>query len=136
MTGFDSPGHLRSVLAAGGVGLVSKSAAPGTLLEAIRSVSSGRLFVDAMDHHVEHPSALEGSAVTPLSRREKQVLSLVALGFTSAQIGRRLGISPKTAATYRSRLMEKLDLRERHQLVSYANDLGLLKKAPDPVGSL
>ena len=61
-----------------------------------------------------------------LSQREREVLELVAQGYTNQQIADRLGLSVKTVETYRSRLVEKLGLRSRADLVRYALDSGLL----------
>jgi DNA-binding NarL/FixJ family response regulator len=72
------------------------------------------------------------SAATPadpweaLTEREQEVLTLVALGYTSAEIASRLSLSPKTVETYRARGMEKLGLRSRAALVKYVLDRGLL----------
>ena len=61
-----------------------------------------------------------------LSDREKLIVKLVAAGHTAAEIGYALKLSPKTVETYRSRVMSKLDLRSRRELVSYALVNGIL----------
>jgi two-component system response regulator NreC len=67
-----------------------------------------------------------------LSQREREVLALVAIGYTHQQIAERLSLSVKTVETYRARLTEKLYLKTRADLVRYAIELGLLDadKAP------
>jgi DNA-binding NarL/FixJ family response regulator len=61
-----------------------------------------------------------------LSPREREVLALTAEGFSSREIGKQLFISPKTVDTYRARIMEKLGLNHRSELVRYALKVGLL----------
>jgi two-component system, NarL family, response regulator NreC len=63
-----------------------------------------------------------------LTDRERNVLRQTAQGFSSAEIGRALGISPKTVDTYRSRVMKKLHLGHKWELVSYALEEGLLRQ--------
>ena len=62
-----------------------------------------------------------------LTQREREVLSLTAAGYSSSEIGTRLFISPKTVDTYRSRIMQKLGLNHRSELVRFALETGLLK---------
>ena len=63
-----------------------------------------------------------------LSAREQEVLALTAEGFSAREIGKKLFISPKTVDTYRSRVMEKLGLSHRSELVRFALRVGLLKQ--------
>ena len=63
-----------------------------------------------------------------LSSREQEVLALTAEGFSSREIGEKLFISPTTVDTYRSRIMDKLQLRHRSELVRFALRVGLLKE--------
>jgi DNA-binding NarL/FixJ family response regulator len=77
---------------------------------------------------VPHPSDVaEGRDLEVLSRRERQVLELVAQGMTNPQIGSHLGISPKTVARHRERIMDKLDLHSSTGLVKYAIRTGLVE---------
>ena len=69
--------------------------------------------------------ATRTSPATPLSQREREVLELVAQGYTNQQIADHLGLSVKTVETYRARLVEKLGLQSRAELVRYALDSGL-----------
>ena len=125
--------HLLPVLEAGGSGYVNKRSADEELIEAIRTVARGEVFL--------YPSAAklllqgfkgkterdEEDPVTKLTDREREVLGFTAEGFSSAEIGRKLFISPKTVDTYRSRIMEKLGLHHRSELVRFALRQGLLK---------
>ncbi len=123
--------YLVQFLDAGGVGYVRKSAADRDLIQAIRQVAGGRPFLQpdgvmtiVQQHHNSDKSAPPGLEV--LSEREQQVLELTAKGFTSGEIGDRLGLSPRTIETYRERIMQKLNLEHRSQLVEYALHYHLL----------
>jgi two-component system response regulator NreC len=133
LTMHDDEGYLREVLSAGGAGYVLKRAADVELLTAIRAIDQGGtylhaahtrvLFEDGMD---QTPAEEEGSLEDLLSPREIQVLRLTALGYTSRQAADKLHLSPKTVDTYRSRVMTKLELDNRVDLVRYALERGLL----------
>lgn len=127
-------GHefLFPVLAAGGSGYVTKAGADRELIEAIRTVARGEVFLypDAQRLLLErYQRTRDGRDADPLKRlsdRERQVLKLTAEGFSASEIGARIAISPKTVETYRARLMEKLGLRHRAELVRFALNTGLL----------
>jgi two-component system response regulator NreC len=134
LTMHDDAGYLRMALAAGAAGYVVKTAVDGELLSAIRAVAQGRTFVDLacrpaevlQDRDVPSPSRTPRTPPAVLSSREREVLNHVARGFTNQQIAERLSLSTKTVETYRARLMEKLALRSRADLVRYALDQGIL----------
>ena len=125
--------YLMPVLEAGGSGYVTKHSADTELVEAIRVVARGDVFL--------YPSAAKvltqtlrtprgaGASDDPLhllSPREKEVLTLTAEGYSSTEIGDQLHLSHKTVETYRQRLMDKLDLHHRSELVRFALSRGLL----------
>jgi len=125
--------YLFPVLEAGGNGYVTKGSADSELVEAIRTVAGGEVFLyphatklllqryqSQEDDEDEHP-------LHQLSAREREVLSLTAEGFSSTEIGKKLFISPKTVDTYRSRIMSKLGLAHRSELVRFALKTGLLR---------
>jgi len=135
LTMHDDEDYLREVLAAGGAGYVLKRAADVELLSAVRAVYRGGTYL-----HAAHTKALlagrksqrgareqEGSEVC-LSQREGEILRLIALGYTSRQAADKLHLSPKTVDTYRGRLMLKLNLSNRAELVRYALGQGLLEE--------
>jgi len=125
--------YLLAVLEAGGSGYVKKTSADEDLTNAIRTVARDEVFL--------YPSAakllLQGFRVKaedtepdPLEKltgRERDVMAMTAEGFSSSEIGEKLFISPKTVDTYRSRIMEKLQLHHRSELVRFALDTGLLR---------
>jgi DNA-binding NarL/FixJ family response regulator len=130
LTMHDMPAYLRAALAAGASGYVVKRAADSALLAAIRDVHRGRTVLDPALAASVVQSGLRRrgattSPTTPLSPREREVLELVAQGYTNQQIADHLGLSVKTVETYRARLVEKLGLQSRAELVRYALDSGL-----------
>lgn len=135
LTMHDDAAYARAVLAAGGAGHVVKDADASILLGAIRAVHRGRTFVELGERGSagrDTPQVLTsagGAARRPgaiLSPREWQILELLAQGYTNREIAERLAISVKTVETYRSRIVDKLGLRSRAELVRFALELGLL----------
>jgi two-component system, NarL family, response regulator NreC len=134
LTMHDDPAYLRSALAAGASGYLLKRAVDAELIAAIRAVHRGGIFVDPRLANVlvqdvlAKKSKKAGSKlpVNILSRRELQVLTLVARGYTSAKIAKQLFVGVKTIETYRSRLSEKLALRTRSDVIRFAVQMGLL----------
>jgi two-component system response regulator NreC len=125
---------LLSVLDAGASGYLTKTSADRELVTAIRAVARGQVFLypDAarllLDRYRGADQDREASLVERLTPREREVLSLTAEGFSSTEIGQKLKISSKTVDTYRGRLMQKLGLRHRSELVRFALRTGLLKE--------
>jgi two-component system response regulator NreC len=124
---------LLDVLEAGGSGFVTKSATAENLTQAIRAVAQNEVFLDPsaarvlVEHHKE-PHATEAHRVLArLSTREREVLALTAEGHSATEIGRLLHLSSKTVDTYRARIMDKLALKHRSELVRFALRAGLLK---------
>lgn len=133
LTMHDDAGYLRAALALGAVGYVVKSAADTELISAIRAVQKGRVFVDAhaaKDGGHFEPAESSAGKTTPLeslSAREREVLVLVAEGHTNQAIADRIAVSVKTVESYRARLLQKLGMTTRAELVRLAVDSGLLK---------
>jgi DNA-binding NarL/FixJ family response regulator len=113
--------YLVPFLNAGGMGYVRKSSSDRDLVEAIRQVMRGESFLlpEGIEAIVRKHRAHEPEPET-LSERERQVLTLTAKGYTSREIGDQLGLSPRTVETYRERIMQKLELGHRSELVEYA----------------
>ncbi|MBC8505518.1 MAG: response regulator transcription factor [Anaerolineales bacterium] len=133
LTMHEDPHYFQQAMRAGAAGYVLKKAADSELLSAMWSVMHGERYVHpSMTHHfIEDlfPHTNKQSNAndwTNLSQRERQVLRLVALGHTGAEIAGELNLSPKTIDTYRSRGMEKLGLKTRASLVRFALQRGLL----------
>lgn len=127
--------YLFPVLKAGAAGYVLKSTVDTELLDAIRTVANGGAFLypsatrllleDYLNQLNQMPAQ---DAYEQLSEREREVLKLLALGYTAAQAADKLAISPKTVETYRTRIMQKLNLHSRVDLVQYALARGLLSE--------
>lgn len=133
LTMHDDVAYLRSVLAAGASGYVLKRSADTELLSAIRITHRGGIYLepslagDVLQDAIGRKGRPgEAAASSSLSAREREVLRLVAQGHTNQQIADRLFLSVKTVETYRARLMTKLGLRTRADLVRYALSTGLL----------
>ncbi|MFQ6057409.1 MAG: response regulator [Anaerolineae bacterium] len=138
LTMHDDQGYLRSLLEAGGSGYVLKKSADEELLSAIRIVHQGgvylhpshtRILLEDMLQRGEPGLLPTEDGYERLSPREREVLRLVALGYTNQQIADQLYVSIKTVETYRARVMKKLGLRGRAALVRYALRKGLLTEA-------
>jgi two-component system, NarL family, response regulator NreC len=125
--------YLFRVIEAGGSGYVLKRSADTELLNAIRAVHRGEayLYPSATRTLLEAYRRGDRSAETPstLTDREEEVLKLTAEGYSNTEIASRIYLSPKTVDTYRQRIMEKLGLHHRAELVRYALDRGLLRPA-------
>ncbi|HUO05339.1 MAG TPA: response regulator transcription factor [Candidatus Binataceae bacterium] len=108
---------------AGAHGFVVKTDAADELLAAVRAVHAGRRYISPsvapiVIGRLSKPAA--PSAATNLTRREREVLRLIADGATAKEIARRLKISPKTAQVHRDNLKQKLNLRSTAAMVRYA----------------
>ncbi|MHB1653870.1 MAG: response regulator [Desulfitobacteriaceae bacterium] len=135
LTMHDDEEYLKAVIRAGAKGYVLKKAADVELLSAIRTVSNGEMFIypsmaAALLYQMVNPptSDSQGKKVKPLSEREREVLRLLALGHTNQEIADILCVSVKTVETYRARLMEKLDMHKRAELVRYAVENGIITR--------
>ncbi|GAB4502376.1 MAG: response regulator transcription factor [Anaerolineales bacterium] len=132
LTMHDDPQYLRSALKNGASGYVLKKAADSELISAIRAVLRGEMYVHPSMTRTLLEDMLPRAAASPLdawdtlSEREQEVLKLVALGYTSAEIAAQLNLSDKTVETYRARGMEKLGLNNRAALVRFALKKGLI----------
>jgi two-component system response regulator NreC len=126
--------YLVPVVEAGASGYLTKTSADRDLIEAIRIVARGEVFLPpkATRLLLQQYKAAEQNpdliGLHELSSREQEVLALTAEGFSSREIGKKLFISPKTVDTYRARIMDKLRLNHRSELVRFALRVGLLKE--------
>jgi DNA-binding NarL/FixJ family response regulator len=114
---------VREMLRAGADGYVVKSAAVGELVEAIRSVTQGRMYLSPAIARLAVGKAFPDSA--GLTRREREVLALIANGKHSAEIAARLSISAGTVEAHRRNIMTKLGLHSIAELTKYAVREGL-----------
>jgi DNA-binding NarL/FixJ family response regulator len=115
-------------LKAGAMAYLNKSAAPETIVQAVRSVAAGRKYVTAeiAQALADAVAARGAGAHDQLSDREMQTLMLIAEGRKLSEIAERLSLSPKTVSVYRARVLEKLGLSSNAELATYAMRHGFI----------
>ena len=123
--------YVRSALAAGATGYVVKTISEQSLLAAVRTVAQGRVIVDLDDetlnagvfHAMARGHSGQLGAMAKLSDREGTVLSMLGRGMTNQAVAEALDVSPKTVATYRARIGEKLGLHTTAEFVKFAKEM-------------
>lgn len=127
---YVSSEHVHRALQAGASGYLLKESAGTEVVEAVRTVASGQRYLSrkinetVIDDYIH--SRQSEDPLMSLSPRERQVLQLTAEGRSNAEIAGLLFLSPKTVETYRSRIMQKLDLDDMPALVKFAIQHGLI----------
>jgi len=126
LTMQQEPAFARHALSAGAIGYVLKEAADDELVEAVRRAARGESYLNP---RLGARLAAEPTPGPPddLSEREVDVLTLIALGHTNAEIAERLYLSVRTVETHRAHIQQKLNLSSRAELVAYALKRGLIK---------
>ena len=125
LTMQEEPAFARQALGAGAAGYVLKEAADEELVEAIRNAAAGERYLNPR-LGARIASAPPGPP-DDLSEREAEVLRLIALGHTNAEIAQQLYLSVRTVETHRAHIQQKLGLSTRAELVSYALERGLVQ---------
>ena len=127
LTMREDPEYARQALRAGARSYVLKEAEPAELLQAFRLAVAGREYLHprlgALIATGEDPQQ-DGAA---LSEREREVIRLVAMGFTNPEIAQQLHVAERTVKTYRARAIEKLGFSSRAEITAYARKLGLVE---------
>ncbi|GEA88557.1 response regulator [Cellulomonas cellasea] len=132
LTTFDEDEHVFEAIRAGAAGFLLKDVAPDELRQAVRAVAAGDALLDpavtrrVMQAAAVAPRADDGARLAGLTEREREVLREVGRGRSNSEIAATLHLSPATARTYVSRLLTKLDARDRSQLVVLAYETGLV----------
>jgi DNA-binding NarL/FixJ family response regulator len=132
VTTFNLDEYVYEALRAGASGFLLKDAPPVQLLHGIRTVATGAALLapevtrQLVGRYAERIRPAEGPGDVPLAPRELEVLRLIAAGLSNSEIAATLVISPETVKTYVSRILTKLDLRDRVQAVVYAYRRGLV----------
>jgi DNA-binding NarL/FixJ family response regulator len=122
----DNEEYIRQVLAAGAMGYILKDAAARELIEAIKTVRRGEAVLSSAITRLVIEDYLRWGGVQPqdengnLTPREREVLQLIAEGYTNKAIADILCLSIKTVQAHRANLMGKLDLHDRGELIKYA----------------
>lgn len=147
LTVHDDKQYFMQMLAAGASGYITKQAAGDDLISAIHAISAGNVFLQPAlarwlleDYQrLSRQTSLTQQSVQAevgevkvigldvLSQRERQVLELVAHGSNNQEIGQQLTLSPKTIARHRERIMHKLNMHSRTELVKFAIRTGLVQ---------
>jgi two-component system response regulator NreC len=146
LTVHDDKQYFMQMLSAGASGYITKQAAADDLVAAIRTVAQGNIYLQPalarwlLDDYqrlanqngfsseaVELAAEPDAIGLEVLSHRERQVLELVAGGSNNNEIGKLLNLSPKTIARHRERIMNKLNMHSRTELVKFAIRTGLAK---------
>ena len=120
--------HVFQALEAGARGYLLKESAGKEIIDAVRAVKAGRRYLSQKVAEIVAEGLSDRSDVSPLerlSKREREILKLVADGHSSAEIGLMLHLSPKTVDSYRSRLMQKLHISDLAKLIKFAIQYGL-----------
>jgi DNA-binding NarL/FixJ family response regulator len=120
-----APSSVRRALSAGAAGYLPKRASDRELTSAIRLVAGGSGYVDP-ELGAKLVSPKGSPALEPLSERERDIVHLLALGYTNQEIGKRLFISVRTVDTHRGHIMRKLQLETRAELVMFALANGVI----------
>jgi two-component system response regulator NreC len=121
----DEPAYARAALGAGALGYVLKEAADAELVEAVNAAANGERYLNP---RLGARVAAEPPPGPPdgLSERELEILKLIALGHTNAQVAQELYLSVRTVETHRAHIQQKLGLRDRAEMVRYALDKRLV----------
>jgi two-component system, NarL family, response regulator NreC len=146
LTVHDDKQYLMQMLAAGASGYITKQAAADELVEAIHTIASGNVYLQPalarwlledyqrLSSQVNSassmvPESTEGKVIglNVLSLRERQVLEMVAQGASNQEVGEKLSLSYKTIARHRERIMKKLNMHSRTELVKFAIRTGLVQ---------
>ena len=142
LTTFESDEYVYQAIRAGASGFLVKDSEPAELIQAVRVVARGeallspsvtRKLITDLASRPDSPRRT-GHELDGLTEREREVMTLVAAGLSNDEIAGRLYVSPLTAKTHVSRIMTKLDARDRAQLVVMAYECGLVVPGGRPGG--
>ena len=130
LTMVDNPTDVQMSLAAGARGYVLKETASTELVDAVRKVAGGEDYLQpslgaALARWRDAPGRVHARAIDGLTPREREVLRLIALGHTNAEIATMLYVSVRTVENHRASVLRKLGLRTRAELVRHATEAGL-----------
>jgi len=139
LTTFDSDEYVYEALRAGASGFLLKDVQPAQLIDAVRVVARGeallaptvtRRLLDRFAHTLPDRAGSAPAALSELSERELEVLTLLASGLSNAELAERLFLSETTVKTHVSSILRKLGLRDRVQAVVLAYQAGLVRPPP------
>jgi DNA-binding NarL/FixJ family response regulator len=140
LTAHEDESYLRQLCKVGAVGYVLKRSAGDELIKAIGTVAKGGVYFEATLANKALARQITGAPIkgeshaSELSEREKEVLIMLAWGYSNKEIAGKLALSVKTVETYKLRIGEKLGLRSRTQMVQYALRQGWLNETHSSPG--
>lgn len=135
LTMHEDEHYVKEVMGAGAMAYVPKASADTELFQAIKTVASGKMYLSQQDTQAlltlllstsEEPKKENKDPYRVLSVRERQVLTLLAYGYSNGEIAADLFLSSKTVDTYKARIMEKLNFTHKREMVTYALKYNLL----------
>ncbi len=135
LTMHEDEHYVKEVMGAGAMAYVPKASADTELFQAIKTVAGGQMYLSQHDTQAlltlllstpEEPKKENKDPYRVLSVRERQVLTLLAYGYSNGEIAADLFLSSKTIDTYKARIMEKLNFTHKREMVSYALKYNLL----------
>ncbi|MDE3249610.1 MAG: response regulator transcription factor [Bacteroidota bacterium] len=124
---LNQPSFINKIMNNGGSGYVLKNADKAELMEAIRTVAAGDDYLSEEASRLVKAALHERDGVPYLTRREKEILGLLATGLTTPEIAEKLFVSPWTVDGHRKSIMTKLNVRNTASLIKYAYENGLLE---------
>lgn len=136
LTGYENEEHLFQIIKAGAGGYILKTAGVEELSQAVEAVAEGKKFFSVglsqlMVEGYMRRAQTEGEPrpydEVPLTKREKEILKLVAEGMTNQEISEKLFISPRTVDSHRTNIMKKVNIHDIALLVRYAVDHGIIE---------
>lgn len=135
LTMHDNPGYLRDAVRAGAAGYLLKDVSKDELVDAIRQVSSGGAFIESqmlrgMLSEMKPAGPVQSPAAKNLTKREREILALVAEGMSNREIAEKLVLSPETVKSHVAAILEKLNVSDRTQAAIYAVRNGLVEASP------
>lgn len=129
LTQYEDKDEVLRAIRSGARGFVSKRAASSELIQAIRAVAAGNAFFSppVANILIEEMKTKRDGLYEPLTDREREVLRLVAEGYTDKEIAGLLSLSPKTVEAHKTKIMGKLSLTKKADLIKYAIKKGIIK---------
>jgi DNA-binding NarL/FixJ family response regulator len=132
VTMHDNPNYLRDAVRAGAAGYLLKDVSGEELIDAVRQVASGGAFIESqmlkgMLSEMKPTGQPATSAAKNLTKREREILSLVAEGMSNREIAEKLVLSPETVKSHVAAILEKLNVSDRTQAAIYAVRNGLVE---------
>lgn len=125
---FSERSYISRMLQNGASGYLLKSATKEEIADAISSVMAGKFYMSIEMEHLLHPAPIITKGHIPsLTKREKEILQLIAEGMTNNQIAEKIFISPSTVDTHRKNMITKLGVTNTAALVKFAMDHGMIE---------